>query len=536
MMLVRVAFVAALIMVAVFDAPGQCRIDTYALIANSGEQVGTTEILPGLNGEIYLLIGRGTADTLSNGAYSDTRGHFLLKYDSALELQWWRDIRSWNSGAMMLDSNGNILLSGISGIIGTDTLTRNGVPFIARLNGNGDVEKILLIRNVIPISNLGTPSAVSRDGIYYVGYRADTVGISVVKMDYDGNMLWMRYGEPGYRVASVEEITSIAVDAAGNVYVAGGYQSEIVFGTDTLRAGTIQTGVSGQASFIAGWSSDGEYRWSVNQIRSWGDLTNWSYHYLAVGKDNLYVFKKDPDNARFIQGGDTIKVGPYFIASFDLEGDLQWVRSYDIGTTFPMYDMAIDASGSVVVSLPAPLRRVNFHYGDHDSLVVDPGGYIILVHDRDGNMTCAKNFPNASSSRIGADRKGTVHMGGLFGEYTVFNGTDTIRSSVLPRQTLYIARLGSQPSRAPLPPGSRSSLSVYPNPSAGTVTLSMPESAVGALQVHLTDMLGTVVQSGSYELVGGSASISVSDLPSGIYLLRATGSGIDLQERIVIAR
>lgn len=546
MISVRAAFVVMLMIVAVIDASAQCRVESYDLIADVGSRGGAPVILPGFNGELYLLLQRNGPDVLSNGAYSEYRGRFLLKYNAAHELLWWRDIRSIGNLGMALDSNGRLLLTGLQGIIGNDTLATGIFPFIARLADNGDVETVISIRSARDVNEITstreTRIAVSREHIYYVGRRLDTAGFILVQMDYQGNPLWTRHAEIGrYGYDGIDGMNDIAVDATGSVYLAGQYLEEVVFGNDTIRSTRTPNSINSTAFFVVGWNADGEYQWGFNRIRRSGnDVGNLSNQFLTVSDGSLYVAAHDPDGARFANGADTIPVGPLFLAKLSLAGKLQWARSYDFSTAGARdrdLDIEAGADGTVILSVSSePSGRGVFRYGGHDSLAVGARDQVIARYDRDGNVLCAMTLAEKFWTDIGTDRGGDVYIAGLFGDSIVFNGNDTVRSLMYPRWMAYIARLGSQPLRAPLQPAGKGSVAVYPNPSTGTITLSLSESTAGALQVSLTDVSGTVVHNGSYEPAGGSVQISVADLPSGLYLLRATGTGIDLQQRIVIAR
>lgn len=73
-------------------------------------------------------------------------------------------------------------------------------------------------------------------------------------------------------------------------------------------------------------------------------------------------------------------------------------------------------------------------------------------------------------------------------------------------------------------------LSVYPNPSAGDITIEWAGTEALSGTVTLTDLLGRVVR----ELPAGSARLSFDNLPKGVYSLRAQSSEGPLTRRVVV--
>lgn len=79
-------------------------------------------------------------------------------------------------------------------------------------------------------------------------------------------------------------------------------------------------------------------------------------------------------------------------------------------------------------------------------------------------------------------------------------------------------------------------LSVYPNPASHEVTLEFGEIPAGFCNIELVNISGQKVFTTSEKLNYGRNKISVptSNLPSGIYMLRATGEGFSKMEKLVI--
>jgi subtilisin-like proprotein convertase family protein len=76
-------------------------------------------------------------------------------------------------------------------------------------------------------------------------------------------------------------------------------------------------------------------------------------------------------------------------------------------------------------------------------------------------------------------------------------------------------------------------ISVYPNPSAGAVTIDVPAGVI-ASQVRITDATGRTVSNTAINGGPGRRSVEVSNLAKGVYMLVVEGEGILHTERLVV--
>lgn len=134
----------------------------------------------------------------------------------------------------------------------------------------------------------------------------------------------------------------VAVDASGNVYVAGCFQAAADFGAGTVSSAGLND------AFLASYTSTGTYRWS----KTFG----------GSGGDDAFAVATDASGNPFITGNfaGTVSFGgtPFysagesdiFVASFSSLGSHRWARASggaigDIG-----YDVASDSSGNIYVT------------------------------------------------------------------------------------------------------------------------------------------------------------------------------------------
>jgi hypothetical protein len=194
------------------------------------------------------------SDTLTN-AGSSTADIFLAKYDANGNVLWAKSaggIFSENARSVATDASGNILLAGgfqsSSITFGSTTLT-NANPgveniFIAKYDGNGNA---LWAKSAGGTSSDWAYSiATDTNGNAYVAGSFDSPSLTfgsttltnagggdvfIAKYDANGNALWAKSAGGTY----TDFAYSVAVDATGNSYVAGGFTSpSITFGSTTL--------------------------------------------------------------------------------------------------------------------------------------------------------------------------------------------------------------------------------------------------------------------------------------------------------------
>lgn len=183
--------------------------------------------------------GAGNVYVTGNSSNSNTGKGYgtVIKYDTHGVQQWEKSFQGRGIDAIALDEAGNVYVTGtgIDPLTGADYSTAkydaNGNElWVARFNGPANA----------PVNNDDTPKAIAVDAagnVYVTGtsyWTANRYGYATVKYDTNGNELWVSYygSEDCYRFPF-----DIALDAAGNVYVAGEGEclSEPINTIDTIK-------------------------------------------------------------------------------------------------------------------------------------------------------------------------------------------------------------------------------------------------------------------------------------------------------------
>ena len=292
--------------------------------------------------------------------------------------------------ALAIDGSGNVYVAGYGNWTwGTPIHAFSGDDdaFVAKLDSNGN-----LIWNTFlggSVSDLATALAVDGNGnIYVVGFSSATWGSPVrafsggydafaAKLDSGGHLIWNTFlGGPGIN-SGFDYGRALAVDTAGNVYVAG---SGATWGSP------VEQPFPGGGAFIARLDSNGVLIWNT-----------------FVGGDNGFGLAVDQSGSVYLTGGSgggswgsPIRAFSgnmdAFVAKVDSGGHLIWNTflggsDYDFG-----YALALDLSGNVYVagSSTATWGSPQHTYsgaGDAFAAKLDPTGKLIWNTFLGGNAS-----------------------------------------------------------------------------------------------------------------------------------------------------
>jgi PKD repeat protein len=248
----------------------------------------------------------------------------------------------------------------------------------------------------------------------------------IVKYDQSGNVIWATSdGGTGYDYG-----ISIAVDASGNTYVTGSFDSpSITFGSTTLTNPNIYDDM-----FIVKYDASGNVVWANS-----GSGTSRDYG-LGIGVDangNSYV------TGYFI--GTSITFGSItltnvgnpaffrdemFIVKYDSSGNVAWAKSgagtsFDEGTA-----IAVDASGNSYVTGWFGSPGINFG----GTFLSTTSGYNIFLvkYDTGGSVVWAKSAGGNSTDHgygIAIDGIGNSFVTGTFLSDSIIFGNSTLTNS-----------------------------------------------------------------------------------------------------------
>jgi hypothetical protein len=329
-----------------------------------------------------------------------------LKYDADGNQLWVARYNGPASGldearALALDGTGNVYVTGSSSVSGTGFNTD-----YATVKYDPDGNQLWVRRYNGPGNNFDSARALALDGAgdVYVTGQSTGLGTSsdfaTVKYDADGNQVWVaRYNGPSN---GPDYATALAIDSAGNVYVAGGTgrygEPDVIY-----DYATIKYDAEGNQLWVAG------YHWLDDSASA-----------LAVDTaGNVYVTGRSGGLPLHGGFGPARRFGDYATIKYDPDGNQLWVRRYnglssdeDVATA-----LAVDGAGNVYVT-GMSLSRIYYDKGEHYDY-----DYATVKYDPDGNALWIAHYnePGYGEDRANAitiDAAGNVYVtGGSQGDY-----------------------------------------------------------------------------------------------------------------------
>ena len=375
---------------------------------------------------------------------------FIAVYDSVGTIQWARANTGTGTATVLgitRDGSGNILATGyFTGSItwGTTALSSSGSEdiFVVKYSSSGTFLWAIKAGG----SSIDQGFAISADAsgnVYVTGYITGAVSFGalnttasfydafLVKYNASGVEQWLQKGGG----SSTDYGRGVAVDASGNVYLAGD-----IYGTGNCTFGTVTVnGAGAYDAFIAKYNNAGTIQW----VRTGGGALNDRFTAASVDPSgNVLVTGFTSGNVSFSSNNLTpIGDQDIVIAKYTPTGTLSWIRqaggalSYNAG-----YAICSDATGNVYVSGTFQ-NTISFGSLSMQSLGLDPfvarytsGGSPVWIQRAGAGL-------DDEGKGIGVDTSGRTYFTGWFnGNATPF-GVHTLVSAG--QEDIFMARLDS---------------------------------------------------------------------------------------------
>lgn len=340
-------------------------------------------------GRAYVL-GHVLDRIVVNGVPIESAGGwdvFLFALDPAGKLLWTKrfgDADDQRGADLAVDAQGNVVLTGtFSGTIDF---------------GEG------------PLSTTG-------------GFDAD---VFVAKLDSNGNPLWgKKFGD-----ASPQRGSGIAVNAAGQIFLTGGFSGEIDFGTGAL------TSAGDSDVFIARLAPDGTAQWSAR----FGDAAAQAGTRVAADENGGVFVAGDVDGVINLGGGPLASAGAtdIFVAHFGASGAHLFSQHYG--------GAGVDRGGSVAAAGQGAVVVTGFFSSEIDlgsgpvTTTGDFDGFVMKI-GADGKTIWARLFGGAGpelATDVAADVANNVIVGGTFAGTMLYPGGATDSAGV---EDVFVAKL-----------------------------------------------------------------------------------------------
>jgi hypothetical protein len=281
---------------------------------------------------------------------------FVAKYSPTGTLSWGKaygNIFNAFVNAITTDPTGNVFFAGVT--------TGGDVDFGGGPIGGGNGNRLYMVKldpsggylwssAFAPVNGQQFPTGLATDssGNVYVAGAFDTqigfgakifttlgdTDIYVAKLDPNGNVLWAK--QFGSTLADTSG--GIAVDAAGNVFISGGFSGGIDFGTGTL------TPSGGSDAFLVKLDTNGATLFAKKFGGANGSGT------AVDGLGNVSIVGGVSSAIDFGGGPIAANASDVFVASFGNDGAYRWAHVFGDASFQQAHGIAADAAGNVVVA------------------------------------------------------------------------------------------------------------------------------------------------------------------------------------------
>ncbi|MDB5284335.1 MAG: hypothetical protein JWO06_3410 [Bacteroidota bacterium] len=526
-----------------YDVTGQVRWARAVSGTRSPYWVNVAGIATDAAGNLYIT-GAFSDSIVTFGTYTlhgvaSTHiidNYFIAKYDSSGNVMWAETSGQgiWSSG-MCADPQGNVYVSGHYNVqlqyvvLGNDTLSGQPGAFIARYDGQGNIKWILNGNSSNPNGfayGSGPIASDAASNIYMINannsyniiFGSDTVynpdgrdEFYMVKVDSSGNTQWLNILD-----GPSDQYSYLGATPAGNVYVAGYYDSTLIIGSDTLNTSASIT------PFIAKFNNAGTAIWAKSL-----DLNITPQAITDDADDNMYLSGYITSTAVFnhdtISGGNLANT---FVAKYDGAGSPEWAAAMNgYGNNQWNYSQSMSIDDNLNIYVAGFFNNTTL-VASNDTVNATPGAYNTYV------ARLSQCF-NAVIPVISIT--GDTLQTGIYSSYQwLMNGTPLsngnsrflqfsqngsyrviVRDSTGCSDTSAAYQVNALGVNAA--PGI-GNFTIYPNPGNGSFILQT-QNAIGSHFI-ITDVTGNIVL--SQTIYADKEFVDLSSVAPGIYILSAT--------------
>jgi hypothetical protein len=388
----------------------------------------------------------GTLDlTTTNLVSAGDSDGFLAKFSNQGDCLWARQIagiQKDDAYDVIVRSDGSILITGeFTGTnrIGNTTLVSGGGIdiFLAAFSSSGDLLWARAFGGTLDDFAIGLAPAANGSALFTGSFAGNInlgAGISfsssdddalLMKLDSAGNVQWARRGQgAGFQLGS-----DVKVDAQGDIYWAGEFETNIVIGATTLTS-------TGPNIFIAKYNSAGG-QISVRKVGDgeWAELPR-----LALGP-NGRVLCSAAYYGDYTISGQALPFGAddVLLASFDSSDSLQWVTSFGGSEVEVCTKILPDSSGAAHL---IGHFRGNMIVGNTNLLTTGNTDIFVLRCSADGQLKGAVKAGGLGSDLAfgaSATASGDIRITGNFAGTAQFGSASVTSPDGLPK--MYFASL-----------------------------------------------------------------------------------------------
>jgi len=520
------------------------------------------------NGNSYLIGDFETATvtigniTLTNNSDSGLTDAYLIKFDNNGNIIWSKQIGSSKVDSINfidIDNFGNIYICGSFGntvTLGATTLT--GYPngsYFAKLDTNGNY---LWVKKEDAINESFRINTIKSDGLgnFFIGGKMTSNTLTfgnvtlsqpweanvindmtfVAKFDNVGNCLWAKKIPADKTQASGAgiSINSLAPDTNGGVALCGQLSSNaMTFGSYTFTK--IQPNTYYYPDmFIGKYDNIGTEIWAYHA----GNLHSTLPSSVATDtNDNVFVSGIFYNS---LQLGTTtlsaIGSTQYFLAKYAANGNFQWVKTSESGTTSSftkIQSLSLDENDNIYAAGLTSATQLVFSNNVTLNLPTVGSGFVTKF-DNSGTAIWSKGIPGINPNYniyVDCKSENDIIVAGQFEKPTLQLGNTLLTKSTANYDN-YIGRLATALNNSEY---LVDDILIGPNPVNDILNIT---NLKHSYEYCVYNSLGVCVKKGQVsDIQSENASINTNELQSGIYLITfCDDNGKKTQKKIIINR
>lgn len=285
----------------------------------------------------------------------------------------------------------------------------------------------------------GTISGATTFGSYVLNTTNGSDAF-LVKYDSAGTVQWAKKSNSG--TCNVNSCNSMAIDPAGNIYIAGYFACNIGFGSYTLTPGP----GSGYSTFVVKYDPSGNVVWARRVVSTvYGNVEPGSITTDAAG--NVYLVGTTESIQDIDLGTDTIHGTGYnnvYMVKYDANGNVLWGQCPPLTGWANSSSIRADRFNGLYY---AGSYKGTITFGSH-TLAPDTVDRIFLAkYDTAGNVLWSKDFGSdtaSAASCLSIDMNSNVYLAGEFWSDTlVIGGASLVNDSTGHTADVFLAKFDS---------------------------------------------------------------------------------------------
>ena len=520
------------------DIPRASAIDASGNVYTIGNYNGVCDFDPGA----------GTSNLAPIGSFDV----FISKLDASGNFVWAKSIGNFSNdfgNAIFVDAAANVYVTGsfqgqvdFNPGVGIDALTAYGSDdiFVLKLDALGNFVWVKQLGGMAS-DNSWSVKVDASGNVYSAGSfqgsgdfdpgagttnltSAGSDDVFVSKLDALGNFVWAK----NMGGTAFDGSKSMVVDATGNVYTTGSFQSTSDFDPN---AGTFNlTSLAAEDIFISKLDASGNFVWAkslggVSTDNGYGIVLDASGNVYATGSFQGTV---DFDPSAGIVNVTTLGVYDAFVLKLNAAGDFAWVKNIGGGSASAYgFSITLDATNNIyftgffdfTVDFDPGVATVNLNCAG----VKD--GFISKL-DTSGNFLWAINIGGIGDDAgrsISVDVSGNVYTSGFFQNTSDFYPSGGAPLTSAGGYDCYVHKM-SQSGVGIAESNTLNVIRLYPNPSNGYFAIEFSTNA----QVIISNTLGQVVLNENFDKI--LQYIDIQNNINGIYFVKVI---IERKEKVV---